>query len=581
MNRQKLFRPEEENRVNLQHPRWVATIILIFCFAHILASYPVAHATRDTPPRRMLLTIMSTSDLHGYIMPLDYTNNAPKDHGLAKIATLVKQVRQRNPHALLLDSGDTIQGSPMAYYHARVDNRPIDPMMLVMNRLRYDAMAIGNHEYNYGPQVFEKARGEAKFPWLSANTLMRGTDRVYTKPYKIIKMPNGLRVGVLGLTTQFVPRWEDPKNIQHLEFVDVVQAAKKWVPIMKKKEKADVIFVSYHGGLEHKTGPNGEIIPVPESDGENQVYQLATQVPGIDVILAGHMHVPIADVRVNGVLITEPNKWGSHLSVVDMKLIQSHGKWIVQEKKAQLLEASRVQPDPEVLKLIESYEKQTQEFLDKPVGKIQGDMTVKDPMYTRTHDTALIQFINKVQMEASGAPISSTALFSNDIRGLPSDVTMRDILGTYIYPNTLKVIKVTGKDIKDALERSATYFQQNNGSDPIAVNPAFEYPKPQHYNYDMWEGIRYTIDVSKPEGQRITELTDLNGQPLDMNKEYEIVLNNYRAGGGGGYDMFAGKPVVREVNVEVSELITNYIREHGTVQAETDGNWKVVGAKID
>jgi 2',3'-cyclic-nucleotide 2'-phosphodiesterase/3'-nucleotidase len=405
----------------------------------------------------------------------------------------------------------------MEYYHARVNNHPIDPMMLTMNHLGYDAMAIGNHEYNYGPQVFEKARREAGFPWLSANTLIKGTDRVYTKPYKIIKIPNGPHIGLLGLTTQFVPHWEDPKNIQHMDFIDVVQAAKKWVPIMKKKEKADVIFVSYHGGLEHKIGPNGEIIPLPESDGENQVYQLATQVPGIDVILAGHMHVPIADIRVNGVLITEPNKWGSHLSVVDMKLIRSNSKWILQDKKAQLLEASQVQPDPEVMKLIESYEKQTQALLDKPVGKIQGDMTVKDPMYTRTHDTALIQFINQVQMEASGAPISSTVLSSNDIRGLPSNVTMRDILATCIYPNTLKVIKVTGKDIKSALERSATYFRQNNGSEPIAVNPAFESPKPQHYNYDMWEGIRYTIDVSKPEGHRITELTDMNGQPLDMN----------------------------------------------------------------
>jgi 2',3'-cyclic-nucleotide 2'-phosphodiesterase / 3'-nucleotidase len=527
------------------------------------------------------LTIMSTSDLHGHILPLDYTDNSPEDYGLAKIAALVKQVRERNPEALLLDSGDTIQGSPMAYYHARVDNKPIDPMMLTMNHLGYDAMAIGNHEYNYGRQVFEKSMGEADFPCLAANTLKKNTEKVYTKPYKIIKMKNGLRVGVLGLTTQFVPQWENPDHIAHLNFIDVVQAAKKWVPIMKKKEKADVIFVSYHGGLEHTKGPNGEMIPSPETTGENQVYQLATQVPGIDAILAGHMHIPVEDVRINGVLITEPDKWDSHLSVVDMDLVKKKGKWIVTDKRAKLLESSTVKADPKVIKMIEDYEKKTQEFLDTPVGRIEGDMTVKDPMHTRTHDTALIECINNVQMHYSGADISSTSLFDNSVPGLPENVTTRDIMSTYIYPNTVKVIQVEGKDIKAALEQTATYFKQNSGSDPIEVNPKFVSPKPQHYNYDMWEGIQYTIDVSKPEGQRIVELKEKNGQPLDMDKEYEIALNNYRAGGGGGYDMFKGKPLVKDVNVEMSELMTNYIRDNGSVQATKDDNWKIIGAKVD
>ena len=487
---------------------WPLAITLIIFLTLTFSFFPVMEAKST---KKMELTIMSTSDLHGYIMPLDYMDNSPQEHGLAKIATLVKQVRKRNPDALLFDSGDTIQGSPMAYYFARVDNKPIHPMMLAMNSLQYDAMAIGNHEYNYGREVFEKAMREANFPWLAANTLRKGTDQVYTKPYKIIKMKGGLRVGVLGLTTQFVPYWENPDHIAHVDFIDVVEAAKKWVPIMKKKEKADVIFVSYHGGLEHKIGENGEIIPLPESDGENQVYQLATQIPEIDVILAGHMHVPVEDVRVNGVLITEPNKWGSHLSVVDLTLVKKKGKWTVEDKKAQLLEASTVKPDKKMLKLIASYEKKTQEFLDTPVGHIDGDMTVRDPLHTRTHDTALIEFINRVQMHYSGAEISSTSLFTNEIQGLPEEVTTRNVLSTYIYPNTLKVIRVTGQDIKDALERTATYFQQNSGSEPIQVNPDFIHPKPQHYNYDMWEGIRYTIDVSKPEGSRIVELADLEG----------------------------------------------------------------------
>lgn len=563
--------------VRFRHWLTMSTIISL---AVALISFPVAEA-KPKKSKKTTLTVMSTSDLHGYIMPLNYVDNSPEDHGLAKISTLVKQVRKQNPKALLLDSGDTIQGSPMSYYHAKVNNKPMDPMMKVMNHLGYDAMAIGNHEYNYGRQTFEKAEKEANFPWLAANTLKKDTDQVYTKPYKIFKMPGGIRVGVLGLTTQFVPQWENPDHISHVDFIDVVDTAKKWIPIMKKKEKADVIYVSYHGGLEHKKDPDGGIIPSPETTGENQVYQLATQVPGIDVILAGHMHTPVEDVRVNGVLITEPNKWGTHLSVVDMNLEKKKGKWTVTDKKARLLESSTVEADPKVVKLIQSYEQETQQFLDRPVGEIQGDMTVTDPLYTRSRDTALIEFINKVQMHYSGADISAASLFDNNVRGLPSKVTTRDVLGTYIYTNTLQVIRVTGQDIRDALEQSARYFKQNNGNEPIEVNPDYLSPKPQHYNYDMWEGIRYTIDVSKPEGNRIVKLTDLNGKPLKMDETFDIALNNYRAGGGGGYTMFQGKPVIKDINMEVSELITDYIKEKGSVKAETDHNWNIIGARLD
>ncbi|TCS93117.1 bifunctional metallophosphatase/5'-nucleotidase [Hazenella coriacea] len=537
--------------------------------------------TVSAKEKEQKVTIMLTSDLHGYITPIQYTNNEPVDHGLAKVSTLIKQVRQQNPNALLLDNGDLIQGSPMEYYHARFDNKPIDPMILTMNALKYDSMTIGNHEYNYGQAVMEKAMNEAKFPWLSANTVWKGTNKVYTKPYQVFKMKNGLRVGVLGLTTKKIPNWEDPKNIAHLDFLDPVETAKKWVPHLKKKEKVDVVVIAYHGGLEHKKEADGTITPLPSHDGENQAYELATQVKDLDVILTGHMHIALPDVRVNGVLVTEPGKWGSHLSVVDLNVKKKKGKWMVTDKKAQLLSVEGVPADPKVLKLIQNYETKTQAFLDQPVGKISEDLSVTNHHYVRTHDTALIQFINKVQMEASGATISSTSLFDNTVTGLPENVTTRDILSTYIYPNTLKVIQVKGSDIKAALEQTAKYFKQNNGQEPVEVNPLYLSPKVQHYNYDMWEGVQYTIDVSKSEGQRIVELNDLNGQPLDLNKEYNIVLNNYRAGGGGNYPMFAGKPVLKDINIEVSELMTNYIGEQGTVQAEVDHNWKIIGGLVE
>ena len=224
--------------------------------------------------------------------------------------------------------------------------------------------------------------------------------------------------------------------------------------------------------------------------------------------------------------------------------------------------------------MVKAYEDATQEWLDQPIGKILGDMEVHDPMKIRTGDHALIEFFNRVQMEATGVDISSTSLFDNLAPGLTEDVTMRDVVANYIYPNTLKVIRITGADIKEALEQTASYFAPYNGGE-IEVNPKFLYPKPEHYNYDMWEGIEYEINISRPIGERITKL-DYHGEPLDMAKEYDVVMNNYRAGGGGNYMMFKDKPVIVDLPMDVSELIANYILERKVIEATVDHNWKVV-----
>src|SRR5262245_56505978 len=185
-----------------------------------LAALSVAQAAE-----RAEITILGTTDLHGHILPIDYYTNRPAQDGIAKVATLIRQVRQDRPNVLLLDCGDTIQGTPLAYYHCRINNTPPDPMMLAMNELRYDAMPIGNHEYNFGLGVLNKARNEAKFPWLSANTYRIGTDETGFQPY-LVKEIGGVRVGVLGLTTPGVPNWENPPNYVGLEFRDTVTVAK-------------------------------------------------------------------------------------------------------------------------------------------------------------------------------------------------------------------------------------------------------------------------------------------------------------------------------------------------------------------
>jgi len=515
------------------------------------------------------IVILHTSDLHGNIYPINYATNKPSDVGLAKIATLVKQIKNQYQNVLLIDSGDLIQGTPLEYYHAKVDNKPVDPMVLVMNKLGYSSWVLGNHEFNYGLEILNKAISEAQFPVLSANIVKKDTGEPAFKPYHIV-IVDGIKIGILGLTTKFIPSWEDPKNIVGLEFLDPVEVAKKYVEILRNEENVDVLIVAYHGGLE-RDPETGE--PTEELTGEDQAYQLLKEVHGIDVLLLGHQHRVIA-TKIDDIPVSMPGNWGKYLGKVVLKLEKEDKGWKIIDSTVEQLSVKDIEPDNEIISLTKDYEEKVQTWLDQPIGYAKGDFWIEDPLFARLEDNSLIEFVNKVQMLHSGAKISSTALFNNDIKGWKTGpITLRDVYGVYIYPNTLKVIKVKGRDIKNALEKSADYFVYKNYK--ADVNKSWIEPKPRHYNYDMWEGISYKIVLNKPSGERIADLM-FNGKPLEMDEDYEIVLNNYRAGGGGGYDMFKGKPVVREVMMEVAELIADYIMEHKVISSSLDHNWEAV-----
>ena len=526
----------------------------------------------DIKDETITLTILETSDIHGAILPINYANNEELDLGLAKIATLIKEEKQKNKNLILIDNGDLIQGTPLTYHYARIDNSKINPVIKILNYLNYDLAVIGNHEFNYGIEILNRAIKESEFPWLSANIIYKASNKCFTRqPYIVKSFDSGIKVGILGLTTKYIPNWESPTNIQGLSFEDPVEHAKKWVKILKDEEKVDIVVVSYHGGFERniETGK-----PTENLTGENQGYELCRDVPDIDILLTGHQHRSIYGCKINGVLVLQPGNQGLILGKAEIVFKKTKDAIKVIDKRSELLSVDGIKVDAKVIQMVSEYETKAQAWLDKPIGKIEGNMVASDHMTMRTSDNALIEFINKVQMEYSGAAISNTALFDNHSPGFPSDVTMRDIVSNYIYPNTLRVIRITGHDIKAALERSAAYFEKYDGEN-IRVNPKFSNPKPQHYNYDMWEGIEYTIDISKPIGERIGKL-EIEGKLLDLDKEYDVVMNNYRAGGGGEYLMFQNKPVIKDIPTDVSELIANYILERGTIQATVDGNWRVI-----
>lgn len=515
--------------------------------------------------------MLVSSDIHGHIYPTDYRSQGECQVGLAKLATFIRRERETNPDLFLLDNGDLIQGTPLSAYFVK-NKQGVHPAIEVLNLLEYDAAVPGNHEFNYGLSTLYQVIEDSHFPWLSAGITIKGVGKpAFGQPYITKLLHNGLKIAVLGVTTHYIPNWENPRHITGLEFTDALETVRFWVPMIRREERPDLLVVAYHGGFERDLW-TGE--PVERLTGENQAYAMCTEVEGIDVLITGHQHRSLAG-EVNGVTIVQPGCLGQALGRISVSFIRGEsGGWELTDKRAELLLLDEsVEPDQQVLDLCLEIEQETQTWLDEPIGMVQGDMRVPRVLACRLGDHPFIEFINRVQMEASGAEVSNTALLNEQSQGFQGEITRRDVLANFIYPNTLAVLRLTGRDVRAALEQTANYWQIGLDGE-LQVNPAYLEPKPQHYNYDMWEGIEYELDIFRPVGERVVKL-NYKGTALTDEQELDVVMNNYRAGGGGDYEMYRGKPIVREITIDMADLVTEYITKHHVIQASCNNNWRV------
>ncbi len=507
------------------------------------------------------IVILGTSDIHGNVDNYDYfTDSVPgasSSRGLTKIYTYVKNVRAANPNTIVIDDGDTIQGTPLAYYFEMLHPEVENPMAAAMNEIGFVASTVGNHEFNYGPTVFNKYQDEAAFPLLSAN--VTGCQDYTFQPY-VIQNVAGVQVGILGLTPPAVKYWERPENIVGCAFGDAMTAANKYVPEMKAAG-ADVIVVAAHTGLDETYGYGRE---------ENFAKYLANEVPGIDVILAGHAHANVASQVINGVLITEPNYHTRNISDIRITVTGSGSDWSVTTKSSTTPPMAVQNPDktytivpddPGLVALMQPYHDATVAYINTAIGVADGDFP--GGFQARIADGPMADLINQVQTEAAAAagfPVDASlaALFTNDAKLTSGPIKLKDAYAVYIYDNTLYVIEATGQEVKDELEWTADYFNQYYYEPTgVTVNS-----KVRDYNYDLWSGIEYKLDVTKPVGQRVVELK-LNGKPLAMDQVIRVALNNYRATG-----RFPNAPKLYQSTTEVRELITNWIIAKGTIAPE-------------
>ncbi|MEG0852420.1 MAG: bifunctional UDP-sugar hydrolase/5'-nucleotidase [Angelakisella sp.] len=498
------------------------------------------------------LKIYYTSDTHGFLFPTSYLNREDTPMGLFRVIENFK----KDGNTLVLDGGDTTQGSPLTQYIA---NHPVqnNPIAMALNAGGYDYITLGNHDFNHGHDYLASYLEQLNAVCLCAN-VKDTTGRAKIQPTAVRVMENGLRVGITGIVTDHVKVWERAEHLANIEISDPFQAAEK--ALAELAPICDVTVCIYHGGFECDLD-TGELL---SESSENVGYRICKEL-SYDLLLTAHQHLPIEGKDVLGTYVVQPP--ASATRYLSLDICHSEEGVRVQSTLCPAGSTHGAEPYNTLLPLEEA----VQLWLDEPVGKLDRPIPAQSKLEIALHGSAVADFFNTVQLDSSGADFSCASL-ANDPVGLPQTVTMRDVVSAYRFPNTLTVLEVDERVLRTALERCAEYLTLEDGQPQIAQ--CFLRPKEEHYNYDFFAGLTYEFDLRQPVGQRVTKLQK-DGKPLE-NRKYTLCMNNYRASGTGGYDIYRSCPVLGLVNTEVPELAAAYLQRHETVQVNTESNLSVV-----
>jgi 2',3'-cyclic-nucleotide 2'-phosphodiesterase/3'-nucleotidase len=574
---------------------------------------PAEAGSGGSTTRKMNLTVLGTTDLHGNVYNWDYFKNAEfddsahNDIGVAKVKTVIDRERANAPGAVLvLDAGDTIQGTPLAYYYAKVQpigGAVIHPMARAMNLIGYDAAALGNHEFNYGIPLLRTFESQLNFPLLGANAVDPATKRPVFPPYLIkrVKVDRGpdLTVGILGLTNPGIAIWDKANVEGKMEFPGLVEQAKKFVPELKAKG-CDVVVISAHSG--DITGSSyGDALPYPE----NAATLVAEQVPDVDAILVGHAHLDIPMRRVASkvtsdkeVVLCEPLFWGKKVAVFNMDLERQGNRWRLTSITSKTLPTNTEPADARVAAAVQEQHDTVVAYVNSVVGTSAVALSAARAV---VEDVPIIDFVQYVQAQAvkeglTGAdaslPVLSIAAPFNRAASFPAgNVSIRDVAGLYIYDNTLLGVKVTGAQVQDYLEFSMRYFKSVTTVGPVPIadvtNAVYNGATTPDYNFDSIAGLdarlTYDVDLAQPLGSRVTNLA-YGGAAVTAGQEFALAVNNYRQSGGGGFPHVSTAPVVYNRQNEIRQLLIDWVVAHQVIDPADFAtvDWRLVsgGAPI-
>jgi 2',3'-cyclic-nucleotide 2'-phosphodiesterase/3'-nucleotidase len=526
----------------------------------VLLAAGVAPLPRANAQKQVSLVVAATTDVHGRIRAWDYyANAADPSRTLAGAATIVDSVRSANPNAVVLvDAGDLLQGNPLTFVAAKVAPPVAHPVIAAMNVMRYDAAVVGNHEFNYGVPFLRKAMNDARFPFLAAN-IETGRSKPFVAPWMLTQRKidgQMIRIAIIGATTPGSNVWDrDNLRSADLTVTDIMPAVKRAVE--QARSKADVVIVLLHSGLNEPATYDTVSTGLPS---ENVAARVPREIPGIDVVVYGHSHKEMVDTVIGGALVMQPRNWAASVALGTLTLRKERRHWKVVGHRAQSVKVAGHPEAPMVVAASNGTHNRTLAWVNQPVGRTAVPWRADS---ARVADMPITDLVNEVMRRATGADLSATAAFSLDAGLEPGNITQAMLSKLYPYDNTLRAVRISGAQLRLFLEHAARYYR-TLGADGRAPAGGLIDPQVPGFNFDVVAGADYTIDVSKPVGSRITRL-EFRGKPVAPQDSFTLALNNYRQGGGGGYAMLAGAPVVFQKDVDIRQLIIDEVQKAGVL----------------
>lgn len=553
--------------------------------------WPLAsHSTTSKPQRRttqtMELRVVETSDVHGSFFPYDFLNRRPKAGSMARVSSYVNSLRkQYGDRLLLLDNGDILQGQPLSYFSNYIDTTDMNIAAQVINYMRYDAETIGNHDVEPGHQVYDKWVGEVNCPVLGANVIDTRSGQPYLKPYVMLNR-GGVRIAVLGMLTPAIPNWLSQDIWSGLRFDEMVATARHWMKVIREEEKADVVIGLFHSG---KAG--GIVTPQYEEDASEHV---ARDVPGFDLVLFGHDHTRHNDIVVNSagkrVVCLDPANNAMSVADATIHLSQEKGQWTVDSVAGSVNSVTSQPIDEAYQQHFNAYINKVNDFTNQQIGTFKHTLRTADSYFG---NSAFSDLILNLQLQITGVDIAFNAplTFNDSIKAGP--VYMSDMFKLYKYENKLYVMRLTGEEIRKHLEMSYDLWfnTMKSPDDHLLLIDRQTYGDAQRmgfknfsFNFDSAAGIDYTVDVTKPNGQKVTILRMSNGQPFDEKRWYKVAINSYRGNGGGELlTKGAGIPkdslksrIVWQSDRDQRYYLMQEIKRLKVLDPKPNHNWKVI-----
>ncbi len=491
------------------------------------------HISLIAQSEEVTIKLVHTSDVHGSFFPYDFINDSPMKGSLSRVEAYMKEIRRNYPQSnVLLDGGDILQGQPTVYYYNYIDTLEKHLCARIMNYMNYDVSTLGNHDIEAGHEVYDRWMVQLDFPVTAANIIDKDEQSPYCLPYTIIEK-EGVRMAVLGMITPSIPAWLPEVLWSGLQFEDMKRTAEKWVPYIQEKEKPDVLIGLFHTGVE----------PYILSGlyNENAAVQVAQEVPGFDIVFCGHDHSAYCEKlptvsEGDSVWVLNPANQAKYISEVTLKVKKEAGKVLKTDIVGQVLSMDTYEPDLDYMNTFGDAMEKVKTFVSSPIGTMKNTISTREAFFG---SSSFVDLIHQLQLDISGADISIAAPLSFNATIHKGKIYVRDMFNLYRFENMLYTMEFSGAEIKGALEESYRIWtnQMHTADDHLLLieerkngSWSFLYPS---FNFDSAAGILYTVDVTKPEGEKITIKSLADGRPFEMSKKYKVALNSYRGNGGG------------------------------------------------